>query len=367
MPESKDSMSIAALIYVNLLLAQGPQTPAKPPDKPPVEPPAKQARYTAEDFDEEMIAGHPDGEPLAQPVEVNWSLDKAEIDSTPRRRRLTLAGKWRFAAQAAKDTETLRKQMGWLDMPAGVPSEWKLFDARLKPTKSWNGKPLASLGWAWAERELHAPVDWVKHQVFLVVKGPWSEAELFVGYFPIAGQKRDGGTWFEITENLVYGGDCPLALRLDLAKARTKGKKATEEAEPYIGLELLPTGPRFNNLRVRQDPDREELELDFDLRRPKFILGLPVRLPEIPLIVQFKLEDATSGEVVQRFDQNIGPMPEETRNVKLRVAWSKEGSPPPEQLRLRTRLTSVYGGNMDIPYPLEFAPRKLKRVADSAK
>jgi hypothetical protein len=352
-------MSIAALLCLPLVLAQNPQTLLQ--SEPP-QPSAKQGRYTAADFDEEMIAGHPDGEPLPQPAEVSWSLDKAEVAATPRRQRLTLAGKWRFAAQVRKDAETLRKQMGWLAMPAGSPSQWKWFGPNAKPADRWNGKPLADYGWAWAERELPAPINWVQNQVFLVIRGPWSEAELFVGYFPIAGQKRDDGTWFEITENLVYGGECPIVLRLNLDKARQAAKNDDSRVEPFIGLELMPTVPRFNELHVRQDPDSEELELDFDLRRPKFILGLPVRLPEIQLIVQFKLEDADSGQVIQRFDQNIGPMPQETRNVKLRVAWGRNGGPPPEKMRLKARLTSVYGGNMDVPYPIEFSPRELPRV-----
>lgn len=357
-------MSMAALVCLNLLLAQGPQAPVESDaGKAAQRPDGKQSRYTAADFDEEMIAGHPDGEPLPQPAEVDWSLEKAEVASTPRRQRLTLGGKWRFAAQPRKESETLRKEMGWLEMPAGAPNAWKMFDARLKPTDGWHGKPLADYGWAWAEREISTPLNWVQNQVFLVAKGVWSEADLFVGYFPIAGQKRDGGTWFEVTEHLVYGGECPLALRLDLAKARKSAEQQGDEIEPFVGLELLPTVPRFNDLRVRQDPDKKQLELDFDLRRPKFILGLPVRLPEIQLIVQFKLEDADSGEVVQRFDQNIGGMPEETRNVKLRVAWSKDDAPPPKRLRLRTRLTSVYGGSMDVPYPLEFEPQQLPKVS----
>ena len=47
-------------------------------------------------------------------------------------------------------------------------------------------------------------------------------------------------------------------------------------------MELVPTGPRFDDLRVRQDPQQRQLEVFIDLRRPKFILGLPVRLSEIP-------------------------------------------------------------------------------------
>jgi hypothetical protein len=56
-------------------------------------------------------------------------------------------------------------------------------------------------------------------------------------------------------------------------------------------------------------------------------------------------------------------MPDETRNVALRVAWSKQGAAPPERMRLRARLTSIYGGNMDVNYPLEFEPRKLDQVS----
>lgn len=359
-------MSLAALVCLQLVLCPG-QVAAdnSAADKPVAQKSTTKqpGRYTAEAFDEEMIAGHPDGEPLAMPDGVSWNLDKAEVASTARRSRLSLAGKWRFAAQPAKDTETLRKQMGWLEMPAAnSPSEWKAFDDHLQPTTTFGGKPIASQGWAWIEREVHTPIEWVRSQVYLVVRGPWSEAEVFVGYLPVKGERRDGGTWFEITENLTYGGDCPLTMRLDLKKAA----KASSGAEPFIGLELLPTGPRFNGLEVRQNPQQGELELDIDLRRPKFILNLPMRLKDIPLIVQVRLDDAATGEMIQRFDQHIGPMPEETRNVKLRAAWSKQGGMPPERMRLRTRLTSVYGGNMDVDYPLVFEPQNLEKAAEGS-
>ena len=63
-----------------------------------------------------------------------------------------------------------------------------------------------------------------------------------------------------------------------------------------------------------------------------------------------------------RFDQNIGPMPDDFRWLSLRMPWSKDDAPPPEKARLRARLTSVYGGNMDIAYPLEFAPKRLPKT-----
>ena len=312
---------------------------------------------TAEDFDEDMVAGHPEGlAPL--PKQVSWDLSKAITASTSRRERISLAGPWRFSASPKRDTQTLRKEMGWIDMPAGKASDWKTYDAQMRRATKNSGKGGDQPTWYWSEREITAPAEWIRDKIYLVIRGPWSQAEVFVGYLPIEGFERDGGRWFEITEALFYGGDAPLALRLKAEIANSGGKQ-----EPYVGLELMPTGPRVDALQVRQDPERKQLELALDLARPKFILGLPVRLSEIPLIVQFRLEDADTGEVIQRFDEKIGPMPEETRSVSIRVDWSKDEAAPPARMRLKTRLTSTLGGNLDAPYPLEFEPRKLEAAA----
>ena len=178
-------------------------------------------------------------------------------------------------------------------------------------------------------------------------------------YQPVEGIPREGGQWFEITESLVYGGEAPLDLRLKDPGDTTRPLPATLPLRSRWSC--FPTGPRFDGMRVRQDPDQRQLEVQFELRRPKFILGLPVRLPEIPLIVQFSYEGGRWLEIY-RFDQNIGPMPDEHRMESLRLPWSKGDAPPPEKARLRARLTSVYGGNMDIAYPLEFEPKRLSKT-----
>lgn len=341
------------LLLAAQVLAADPAPPKARPENPP--------RLSNEAFDEDAVAGHPDGEPPALPKHVNWSLEKAEILATPRRRRLTLAGPWRFAATTAREVSPQRDRMGWLQMPADALTDWQIRNPQGQSTPGkWQGKPLKDYSYAWIERVLDAPVQWVRHQVFLVLRGPWAEAELFVAYQPIPGIERDGGRWFEITEALVYGGEAPLALRLKNPGQELNAQLA--EVTPFVGLELLPTGPRFDALRVCQDPGRRELELTIDLRRPKFILGLPVRLPEIPLIVQVSYENAEDRSVIYRFDQNIGPMPEEHHSVSLRLPWSAAEAAPPDKARLRARLTSVYGGNMDIAYPLEFAPARLEPV-----
>jgi hypothetical protein len=260
----------------------------------------------------------------------------------------------------AKDVSPQRAEMGWLKMPAGMPDKWETSDPRQRSTQGkWAGKPLTQHPYAWCERVLDTPAEWVRHQIFLVVRGPWAKADLFVGYQPVIGIHREDGCWFEITESLIYGGEAPLAMRL---KDPGQADPADLQAEPFIGLELLPTGPRFDDLKVRQDPQQQKLEVYIDLRRPKFILGLPVRLSEIPLIVQFSYENAADGSTIYRFDQNIGPMPDDYRGLSLRFPWSKDSTSPPEKARLRARLTSVYGGNMDIAYPLEFSPTKLEQV-----
>ena len=339
-----------SLLLVGLLAAQMP---------PPADPP----RLSAAAFDEDDVAGHPDGEPPPLPKGIDWSLNKTQVASTPRRLRLTLAGPWRFAATAAKDASPQRPEMGWLNMPAGAASEWDITDSKRRASRGkWAGKPLADYPYAWAERVVEAPAEWVRYQVFLVIQGPWAEAELFCGYQPIQGIPRQGGQWFEITESLIYGGEAPLALRLKDPGRTTLSPE--QEGTPSITIELLPTGPRFDGLVVRQDPDQRQLEVQVELRRPKFILGLPVRLPEIPLIVQFSYETA-DGKSIYRFDQNIGPMPAEHRLETIRLPWSKADAPPPEKARLRARLTSVYGGNMDIAYPLEFEPAKLAHTKEA--
>jgi hypothetical protein len=337
----------SSLLFVAVLLAQA---PAKDP-----------LPLSAAAFDEDDVAGHPDGEPPPLAKGIDWSLDKAQVASTPRRRRLSLAGPWRFAATPNKDVSPQRAEMGWLNMPAGAPAQWDISNSRRQASRGkWAGKPLSEYPYAWCERVIDTPAEWVRYQVFLVVSGPWADAELFCAYQPVLGIPREGGQWFEITESLVYGGEAPLDLRLKDPGDTTPSP--TRDTPPSITLELVPTGPRFDGISVRQDPEKRELEVFFELRRPKFILGLPVRLSEIPLIVQFSYE-AADGATIYRFDQNIGPMPAEHRTDSLRLPWSKgNDSPPPEKARLRARLTSVYGGNMDIAYPLEFEPKRLAKT-----
>lgn len=346
---------MSAMILLWSLLAVSDDPPKKPAAQgtPP--------RLTAAAFDEDDVAGHPDGEPPDLPAQVNWSLEKAKVASNPKRQRLTLAGPWRFAAMPAKDVSPQRAEMGWLKMPAGAPAQWEVSDKRLKSTSGkWNGKPLSQYACCWCERVVDAPVGWVNFQVYLVIKGPWANSDVFVAFQPLDGIRRDDGErWIEITESLVYGGEAPIALRLN-SPGEIKSSDAGNDA-PSVRLELVPIGPRFDGMRLRQDPTKRELEVQFELRRPRFILGLPMRLSEIPLIVQFSYVDGEGGPVY-RFDQSIGPMPEESRSVTLRMPWSKAGQPPPEKAVLRARLTSVFAGNMDLEYPIEFSPAKLDMV-----
>ncbi len=225
----RPAMSLALFLLTLLASDAAPADPPMPP------------RLSAAAFDEDDVAGHPDGEPPPLPKNVNWSIEKAQVDATPRRRRLTLAGPWRFAAMSAPDVSPQRGEMGWLKMPAKSPAQWEISDKRQKATQSqWSGKPLGSYPYAWCERVLDTPVDWVNHQVFLVVGGPWAKADLFVAYQPVPGVRRDDGScWFEITESLVYGGEAPIAMRLkDPGRAETPASMT----EAFIGVELLPTG-----------------------------------------------------------------------------------------------------------------------------
>jgi hypothetical protein len=344
--------SIILLCSVLTFQSEPPKKPV-PPDNPP--------RLSAAAFDEDDVAGHPDGDPPPLPSQVDWSLKKAQIAANPKRQRLSLAGLWRFAAMHAKDVSPQRPEMGWLKMPAGAVAQWEITDKRMKSTgDKWNGKLVGEHNCCWAERVVDAPVEWVRFQVYLVIKGSWADSDVFVAFQPLDGLKRDNGErWIEITESLVYGGEAPIALRLN-APGEINSTNGDNGA-PSIRLELLPIGPRFDGMRVLQDPAKGELEVQFDLRRPKFLLGLPVRLSEIPLIVQFSYETST-GDAIYRFDQNIGPMPEESRSVSLRLPWSKGGQTPPDKAILRARLTSVYAGNMDLEYPLNFSPTRLEQA-----
>ena len=99
-------------------------------------PPPSPPRLSAAAFDEDDVAGHPDGEPLPLPKNVNWSIEKAQVAATPRRRRLTLAGPWRFAAMPAPDVSPQRAEMGWLNMPAKSPPQWEISDSRRKASRA---------------------------------------------------------------------------------------------------------------------------------------------------------------------------------------------------------------------------------------
>src|SRR5262245_27126866 len=121
----------AAVLLVSLLISQNkPAEPAKPLPK-----------LSAATFDEDDVAGHPDGEPPPLPKNSDWSLRKAEVAATPRRRRLSLAGQWRFAAMPAPDVSPQRPEMGWLRMPAGAPVQWDISDKNQRASRGqWRGK-----------------------------------------------------------------------------------------------------------------------------------------------------------------------------------------------------------------------------------
>src|SRR5690606_38114762 len=91
------AMSLAAISALLLAAQLAAEQPTRQPGANKAPP-----RLSAEAFDEDAVAGHPDGEPPALPKQVNWSLEKAEVLATSRLRRLSLAGPWRFAAMQAR-------------------------------------------------------------------------------------------------------------------------------------------------------------------------------------------------------------------------------------------------------------------------
>src|SRR5687767_4605982 len=120
-----------SFILVTLLVAQ---TRANEPPKNP--PPLSAAA-----FDEDDVAGHPDGEPLPLAKGIDWSLEKAQTAATPRRRRLSLAGPWRFAATRAREVSPKRSEMGYLTMPAVPPAQWEISNGKGKKSPGqWAGK-----------------------------------------------------------------------------------------------------------------------------------------------------------------------------------------------------------------------------------
>ncbi len=334
----------AVPLVLSLLLA--------PPADPPVPPP-----------DDEAVRGFPEGDPGPLPERVNWDLKRAVTGETKTRTRMTLEGLWRFSAVPTRETPVVRNEMGWIQMPG----HWsrgnaRAYDARFRVADGlWHGMPLETLPWAWAERDLASTERWLAYRVLLVVGGAWADADVFVQAEPLQGTDQAGTRRFDVTESLIYPGSVPLSMRLHSDPA-PDGPDAPAAAADYIGLELVPTGPRVESIELRRDEARGELEVRLALVRP---VGIPLRAgaQAVPLAIGLGLDDPDTETTIQKRDELIGSLPDRSRTVTLRITWSAErGSPPPHQARLRVRFGTTSGALYDEPFPVLFEPRALAAV-----
>jgi hypothetical protein len=340
--------------------------------------------------DNEVIApGLPEGDAPRLPEQVNWDLKKAVTARTATRERMDLGGLWRFAPVADRETAPQRSEMGWIEMPGVWTSpDTPIYDSRLRVADGqWQARPLDEFPLAWVERDLPIGNDvvthWLDHRSYLVLRGPWARAVVYsslrvkgkpkrdseevredgvtVYVEPLVGVVRDGATWFELTETMMYPHTNQVNLRLGTtAAAQPRGENAKPE-NPYVGVELLPTGPRVDAIRLTKDAARGELDVAVDLVRPKGFMLIPgPPVSTIPLTVRLRLDDASTGETIQKLDQAIGPMPDNERTVSIRLPWSTaRDAAPPKQARLRVRLYTTAGRLFDEAYPVEFRPDEL--------
>ena len=363
-------------LLVALVVAQEPKKPDPPDD------------------DDVVVRGLPDGDVPPLPGRVDWDLSKAVVARTATRERINLAGHWRFSAVLERDTPVARGEMGWIEMPRITSGEGQnVFDARFRATDGlWRGKPLEQFPFVWIERDVRInnnaeTLKWMSRRAYLVLRGPWAGAEIYTSQrFPkprdgnddakalpethvhveqVTGSTRDGWLWCEISEQLVYPGTTQISMRWNRNGAADDDQSATAStAEPYVGLELTPTGPRIEAIRLRRDSERGEIEATLDLVRPKGFMILaapPVRT--IPMTLKLRLDDADSDECLQRLDKDIGPIADTERSVTLRIPWSgAKDQPPPTRAQFRVRLGPTQGGTFDEAFPVEFKPAELEPV-----
>ncbi|MBI3463782.1 MAG: hypothetical protein HY000_12105 [Planctomycetes bacterium] len=267
------------------------------------------------------------------------------------------------------------------------------------------------------ERDLSIPAEWVNTRIYLRIRGAWKDAEVYSFDVPIDGFDQGAERWFDLTEDLAYGGTVRLDMRLKREGVRGQGSGVREESEvggqksevrgqkseisdlksahppspdpqpstldpqpssnpqsairnpqsptPYIGLELTPIGPRVQDIKLRKDPEAKELEATFELARPAFFLRPGARpIHEVPMALHLELRSADGSELLNKSSHVIGKMPEQTRTVTLRLPWSAENKSPPAHARLHALLSFEEGGKFDIPFPVEFELEKLPLVTE---
>jgi hypothetical protein len=370
-------MLYAVPLFFAIAISQEPKKPAEPPGD-----------------DEVVVRGLPDGEAPPRPERVDWDLTKAIVARTATRQRINLAGFWRFAPVLERNAAVARGEMGWIEMPRlGGDAGQTVFDARFRAIDGlWRGKPLERYSHVWVERDINIPnnmdsLKWLDRRIYLVLRGPWIEAETYtsqripitrpaegnvdeqpgvhVHAEPVTGVDRDGFRWCEITEQLIYPGTTQISMRLKRNGSGDDEKSATTiGSEPFVGLELAPTGPRIESIRLRRDSERGEIEVTLDLVRPKGFMLIPVQpVRTIPVTLKLRLDDADADKNIQRLDKDIGPIADNERTVTLRIPWSaSKDAPPPTQAAFRVRLGPTVGGVFDEAFPVTFKPADLEPV-----
>lgn len=360
-----------------IAISQEPKKPAEPPDD-----------------DDVVVRGLPDGDVPPLPERVDFDLTKAVVARTATRERINLAGHWRFAAVLERDTPVARGEMGWIEMPRPVAGDGQhVVDARFRATDGlWRGKPLEQFPYVWVERDIRInnnaeTLKWLNRRVYLVLRGPWAGAEIYTSQrFPkpraaddnaqaqpethihaeqVTGVERDGFRWCEISEQLIYPGTTQISMRLKRNDAGDGEKSAmASEVEPYVGLELTPTGPRIESIRLRRDSDSGEIEATLDLVRPKGFMIFPAPpIRTIPMTLKLRMDDANMDRNIQRLDKDIGPIADNERTVTLRIPWSAaKDQPPPARVQFRVRLAQTGGGTFDEAFPVDFKPAELEPV-----
>jgi hypothetical protein len=344
-------VTLAAALTLALAVGQGP-----PFERTPV--------------DEDPIPGLPGGDPAPHPSQVVWNPAETTTHATSARgklyrQRITFEGKWRFAALSTKEERLLRSEMGWIDMPApGDLTKASLYNPNLEPAEGkFKGKNVKDLPWVVVEREIATPLGWTDNRIYLVIRGPWSKAEVYSFGVPVEGIERGNAKWFSLTEDLSYGGIVDLTMRMEWPKDAA----GTENPpEPYIGLELTPIAAWIEDMIPRKDSKTGELEFELHLRRAKFFLNPDFRINEIDLGIETRLEDAETEVEIYRGMAEIGKMPEETRVVKIRVPWSKEkGQAPPKRIRISQRVIRLKDIIFDVAIPTFEDLDKLEEVGNS--
>jgi hypothetical protein len=349
-------------------------------------------RPFAQPEEDEIVRGLPDGDIAPVPEQVDWNLARAIAAKTHTRERINLAGPWRFAPVLEKESPVARAEMGWLHMPDVWTTEGaRVLDARLREADGlWRGRPLDKYAHAWVERDLvirnDDTIKWLNHRIFLVLRGPWSGAEVYVSQRfkkppapdsnaddpprmivhaeQATGVEREDGRWFELTEMLAYPGSNQISLRLHTPDRAGDADATPVNSKPSVSLELLPSRPRVDAIRLRRDAASGEIEATIELVRPLgFVLipGPPVKT--IPMTLKLRLDDVEKDVTIQKLDEAIGPIVNTERRVVLRIPWSAEkGQSPPKHARIRLRLDATGGGIFDEMYPVEFKPDELMPV-----